>query len=137
MLSEYCKILSEIKSIAVVGISDKPERDSGSIAKMLKEKGYTVYGVHPYLKEVFGIPVYSSLADLPEKVDLVDVFLSSDKVPAILNGVTVCGAKYLWLQLGVTNTEAEEFCAKEKIGFIQNRCIAVEYRNCATFKGLI
>ncbi len=136
MLSEYCKILSEIKSIAVVGISDKPERDSGSIAKMLKDKGFTVYGIHPVLKEVFGIPVYSSLAELPEPVDLVDVFLSSDKVPVILPGVNKCKAKYLWLQLGVTSTEAENFCNEKNIGFIQNRCIAVEYRNCVTFKGL-
>lgn len=137
MLAEYCKILSEIKTIAVVGISDKPERDSGAIAKMLRDKGYVVYGIHPVLKEVFGIPVFQSLLDLPEPVDLVDVFLSSDKVPSILNGVKKSGAKYLWLQLGVMSNEAESFCAGEKIGFIQNRCIAVEYRNCATLKGLI
>lgn len=137
MLAEYCKILSEIKTIAVVGISDKPERDSGAIAKMLRDKGYTVYGIHPVLKEVFGIPVYPSLKDLPVKADLVDVFLSSDKVPSILSGVEMSGARYLWLQLGVTSSEAEEFCAEKKIGFVQNRCIAVEYRNCATFKGLI
>lgn len=137
MLAEYCKILSEIKSIAVVGISDKPERDSGPIAKLLKDKGYTVYGIHPTLKDVFGIPVYPSLQELPEKVDLVDVFLSSDKVPSILNGVENSGAKYLWLQLGVTSTDAESFCKEKNLGFVQNRCIAVEYRNCATLKGLI
>lgn len=137
MLADYCKILSDVKSIAVVGISDKPERDSGAIAKMLKEKGFTVYGVHPVLKEVFGIPVYPSLAELPEKVDLVDVFLSSDKVPAILDGVQKSGARYLWLQLGVSSNEAEQFCSSEKIGFVQNRCIAVEYRNCNALKGLL
>ena len=68
------EIFKESKTIAVVGISDKPERDSGKIAEFLKKQGYTVYGVHPVLTEYAGIKVFSSLKDIPEKIDIVDVF---------------------------------------------------------------
>lgn len=135
-LKDYCDILKSVKSIAVVGISDKLDRDSGQIALMLKNNGYNVVGVHPKLKDVFGIPVYPSLKDIPHEVDLVDVFLNSERIPELLPDVKDIAPKYLWLQLGITSSEAEKETAESNIGFIQNRCIAVEFRNCTALKGL-
>lgn len=136
MLKDFCQILEDVKTIAVVGISDKPERDSGQIARMLSNNGYTVYGVHPVLKDVFGIPVYPSLSAIPEKIDLVNVFLNSERVQGILEDVNSISPKYLWLQLGIVNNEAERFAHEQNIGFVQDHCIAVEYRNCSALKAL-
>lgn len=106
------------------------ERDSGRIAELLKRKGYNVVGVHPTLKEVFGIPVYASLKDIPHKIDLVDVFLSSDKVPMIMNDVLAIKPKYLWFQLGVINDEAASLAEQNGISTVQNRCVAIELNLC-------
>jgi len=125
-----CKILKESKTVAVVGISDKVERDSGRIADLLKRRGYNVVGVHPKLKEVFGIPVYASLRDIPQTVDLVDVFLSSDKIPNIMEDVLAIKPKYLWFQLGIWNDEAASLAEQNNIPTIQNKCVAIELRNC-------
>lgn len=125
-----CKILKESKTVAVVGISNKMERDSGRIAEMLKRRGYNVVGVHPVLKEVFGIPVYASLKEIPFPVDLVDVFLSSDKVPQIMDDVLAIKPKYLWFQLGVVNNEAASLAEKNGIPTVQNRCVAIELNYC-------
>jgi len=125
-----CKILKESKTVAVVGISDKVERDSGRIADLLKRRGYNVVGVHPKLKEVFGIPVYASLKDIPHQIDLVDVFLSSDKVPMIMDDVLAIKPKYLWFQLGVVNDEAAALAEQNGIATVQNRCVAIELNLC-------
>ena len=125
-----CKILKESKTVAVVGISDKMERDSGRIAELLKRKGYNVVGVHPVLKIVFGIPVYQSLKDIPHQIDLVDVFLSSDKVPMIMEDVLAIKPKYLWFQLGVMNEEAASLAEQNGILTVQNRCVAIELNYC-------
>ncbi len=125
-----CKILKESKTVAVVGISDKIERDSGRIAELLKRRGYNVVGVHPKLKEVFDIPVYASLKDIPHKIDLVDVFLSSDKVPMIMEDVLAIKPKFLWFQLGVINHEAASLAEQNGIPTVQNRCVAIELNLC-------
>ena len=82
-----CEILKESKTIAVIGISNKPDRDSGRIALFLKNKGYTVYGVHPILTEFEGIKIYKKLADIPEEIDIVDVFLNSNSIDKIIPDV--------------------------------------------------
>lgn len=122
------EILSDTKTIAVIGISDKPNRDSGSIAKFLLDKGYNVVGVHPTLKDVFGIKVYKSLDEIPHKIDLVNVFLASDKIPEIIPSVEKISPKYLWLQLGVRNDNAVKSLIEKGVEVIQDKCIGVEYR---------
>ncbi|MBA4250596.1 MAG: CoA-binding protein [Chlorobiaceae bacterium] len=122
------EILSDTKTIAVIGISDKPNRDSGSIAKFLLDKGYNVVGVHPTLKDVFGIKVYKSLDEIPHKIDLVNVFLASEKIPEIIPSVEKLSPKYLWLQLGVRNDNAVKLLIEKGVEVIQDKCIAVEYR---------
>lgn len=127
---DTCSILKNSKTIAVVGISDKPERDSGRIALFLKEKGYDVVGIHPLLTEVHGIKVYKNLKDIPHKIDLVDIFLSSDKVDGIVDDIISIKPKYCWFQLGVVNNEAVSKLEDAEIPTIQNKCVAIEYKFC-------
>lgn len=121
------KILKEAKRIAVIGISDNPERDSGRIALMLKRNNYEVVGVHPKLKEVDGIPVYQSIDEIPGDIDIVDVFINSERLPSIVNSVINKKPKVMWLQLGVKNDEAVKQVESAGIEVIQDKCIAIEY----------
>lgn len=128
---EICELLKSTKHICVVGISDKPERDSGRIALMLKKEGYHVTGIHPTLTEFGGIKVYPSLTDVPGDIDIVDVFMNSSRIPQIIDDVLAVKPKTLWLQLGIRNDEAVAPVMDAGINVIQDRCIAIEYRFCA------
>ena len=125
-----CEILKDAKHICVVGISDKPGRDSGRIALMLKQEGYHVTGVHPNLREFAGIKVYPSLQEVPGDIDIVDVFMNSKRIPEIIDDVLAVKPKTLWLQLGIRNDEAVAPVEEAGITTIQDHCIAIEYRFC-------
>ncbi|HEX2865970.1 MAG TPA: CoA-binding protein [Ignavibacteriales bacterium] len=125
-----CDILKESKNIAVVGISNKPGRDSGRIAEYLKEAGYNVVGVNPLQKEFPGIKVYSSLKEVPFKIDIVDVFRRSEAIPEIIPDVLEVKPGVLWLQLGIRNDEAVSPVIDAGIETIQDKCILVEHRFC-------
>lgn len=127
---DFCEILKSSKKIVVVGISDKPERDSGRIAMRLLENGYEVFGVHPSMKSFNGIRIYQSLGEISDEIDIVDVFISSDKIPSIIPAVLKLKPKVLWLQLGIENHEAVKPAVDAGITVIQNRCIAIELNNC-------
>lgn len=129
-LMDICNLLNTSKHICIVGISDKPGRDSGRIALMLKNEGYHVSGVHPHLKEMAGIKVYPSLTDVPGDIDIVDVFMNSNRIPEIMDDVLAVKPKALWLQLGIRNDEAVAPAAEAGIITIQDQCIAIEYRFC-------
>ncbi len=128
---EICELLKSAKHICVVGISDKPGRDSGRIALMLKKEGYHVTGIHPTLTEFAGIKVYPSLTDVPGDIDIVDVFMNSSRIPQIIEDVLTVKPKTLWLQQGIRNDEAVAPVAESGINVIQDRCIAIEYRYCS------
>jgi predicted CoA-binding protein len=125
-----CEILKESKTIAVIGISNKPDRDSGRIALFLKSKGYTVFGVHPILTEFEGIKIYKKLTDIPETVDIVDVFLNSNSISRIIPDVLEKNPKTLWLQLGIRNDEAVQPAVDKGIEVVQDKCVAIEYNLC-------
>jgi len=129
-LMDICNLLKTSKHICVVGISDKPGRDSGRIALMLKNEGYLVSGVHPNLKEMGGIKVYPSLNDVPGDIDIVDVFMNSKRIPEIIDDVLAVKPKALWLQLGIRNEEVAAVAEEAGIFTIQDQCIAIEYRFC-------
>jgi len=119
-------ILSEMKSVAVVGISDKPERPSHAVARFLKEKGFRIIPVNPLLTEVLGEKAYKSLADIPGKVDLVDVFRKSADVPPIAEEAVRSGARFFWMQEGVVNEEARERLEGAGIPVVMDRCVKKE-----------
>lgn len=100
------KILKECKTIAVVGLSPNPERDSYTVAKYLMEQGYRVIPVNPMVEEVLGEKSYPDLLSVPVPVDLVDVFRRSELVPPVVEEAIQIGAKAIWFQDGVIHEEA-------------------------------
>jgi predicted CoA-binding protein len=122
------EILANAKTIAVVGASQKPWRDSNSIAQFLMNRGYAVFPVNPKYDEVLGVTCYASLRDVPEQIDIVDVFRQSDAVPALVDEAIAVGAKTLWLQLGVVHEEAAHRAEQAGLNMVMDHCIAVAYR---------
>lgn len=123
------KILQDTKTIAVVGASPKPGRDSGTVAQFLIKKGYTVIPVNPLYKEVLGLTCYPDLRSIPQKVDLVDIFRRSEEVLPIVEEAIGIGANTVWMQLGVVNPEAAARVEQAGLQIVMDRCISIEYRH--------
>ncbi|MBU8871096.1 MAG: CoA-binding protein [Gemmatimonadales bacterium] len=117
-------ILAGMKRVAVVGISPKEDRASHGIAKFLLGKGIEVVGVNPMHSEpIMGIEIYSTLADVPGKVDIVDIFRRSDTVPPIVNEAIARQDACVWLQEGVVNEEAAAAARAAGLDVIMDRCL--------------
>ena len=123
---EIKRILEQTNTIAVVGLSDNPERTSYMIAQAMQAKGYRVIPVNPNADTVLGEKSYPSLKDIPEKVDLVNVFRRSEHTPPIAEEAVAIGAATLWLQLGVYNEDAAKIAERGGVRAIMDRCIKVE-----------
>lgn len=121
-------LLRRARVIAVVGHSDKPDRDSYRVGQYLRQAGYTVYPVNPAVSEIDGHPSYATLADVPEPIDIVDVFRRSENLPEIVDAAIAVGAKAVWAQLGVSHEEAARTAAAAGLEVVQNRCIKIEHR---------
>ena len=121
-------ILTSVKTIAVVGASDKEHRPVHGVMRFLQGKGYRCIPVNPRLagRELLGETVYASLEDIPEPVDMVDVFRRSEHVPPIAEEAIAIGAKVLWLQLGIVNDSAAEHATAAGLKVVMNRCPAIE-----------
>ncbi|HAM33003.1 MAG TPA: CoA-binding protein [Deltaproteobacteria bacterium] len=119
-------ILYGSKTVAVVGISDKPDRPSHGVAKYLQERGFRVIPVNPLLTEVLGEKSYKSLSEIPERVDLVDVFRKSADVPPIAEEAVRIGARFFWMQEGVESDRAREILDAAGIPWIMDRCVKKE-----------
>jgi uncharacterized protein len=122
---EIQNLLSAAATIAVVGASSNPERPSNGIMRKLKGAGYRVIPVNPNETEVLGEHSYPSLLDVPERIDIVDVFRRSEYTPAIADNAVKVGAKALWLQSGVTNEEAAARAAAGGLTVVMDACIGV------------
>jgi predicted CoA-binding protein len=122
------EMLAQTKTIAVVGISSKPERPSYYVSLEMQQRGYRIVPVNPALKEVLGEPVYHTLRDIPFPVDMVNVFRASEFVPQIVEDTIAIGAKYLWLQEGVMHPEAIARAEAAGIRVVADRCIYKEHR---------
>jgi len=120
------RILGAAKTVAVVGLSDKPDRPSHVVARYLRGKGYRVIPVNPMIREALGEKSYGSLAEIPGGVDLVDVFRKSETVPAIAEEAFRIGARYFWMQEGVGNEEARTRLAAAGIPVVMDRCVKKE-----------
>jgi len=105
-LEELRQILATIKTIAVVGLSDKLDRPSHTIPAYLQEQGYRIIPVNPTISEALGEKAYASLRDVPVKVDVVEIFRRSEDVPPIVEDAIAIGAKVVWMQSGIVNEQA-------------------------------
>jgi predicted CoA-binding protein len=123
------ELMGEARTIAVVGVSDNPSRDSHDVARYLIEAGYDVYLVNPTVdQEVLGRRVYDSVQELPEAVDIVDVFRRSEHVSPVVDDAIEAGAKVVWMQLGIVNEEAAERAREAGLEVVMDRCTKIEHR---------
>jgi predicted CoA-binding protein len=122
-------ILKSVRTIAMVGASTNWNRPSYFAMKYLKEKGYRVIPVNPGAagQTLLGEKVYASLKDIPDRIDMVDVFRASEDVPPIAEDSIAIGAKVLWMQLGVRNDAAAKRAEDAGLTVIMNRCPKIEY----------
>ncbi|MFF2484178.1 CoA-binding protein [Paenibacillus sp. NPDC058071] len=119
-------ILEQSDVIAVVGLSDKPDRTSYMVSEAMQAKGYKIVPVNPNADEILGEKSYKTLADIPFKVDIVNVFRRPEHTPPVAEEAVAIGAKTLWLQLGIANDEAAATAAAGGLHVIMDRCIKVE-----------
>ncbi len=120
--------------IAIVGRSDDHYYTSYQVGEYLIKEGFTVYNVNPNLDDIDGEEVYKSLKDIPEKVDIVDVFRRSDALPEVVQEAIDIGAKTVWGQLGVQNDEARLMALGAGLNYAENICLRTEHERL--FKGL-
>jgi len=121
------RILRQVKTIAIVGLSANWYRPSYFAAKYLQEHGYRVIPVNPVYEEVLGEKCYPSLKDIPEKIDLVDCFRKSEDIEPIAKEAIEIGAPILWMQLGVTNEKAAAMARAAGLEVVQDRCVKIEH----------
>ena len=126
---EIHTILRDSKTIAVVGISEVETRASKYVSEYMQREGYTIYPVNPNLDTWNGLKVYDSVVDLPETVDIVDVFRRSSQVLALAGDMVETGAKVMWLQQGIVNNEAAAVVSVAGVKVIMDSCIMVEHKS--------
>lgn len=120
-------ILRNSKTVAIVGLSNNPERASHHVGEYLKEKGYKIIPVNPGEKEILGEVCYPDIASVPEKIDCVDIFRKSEDVPPIVKAAIRCGAKAVWMQEGVQHPEAAKEAVNAGLKVVQDRCMLKEH----------
>lgn len=125
---ELREMLRDAKVIAVVGFSDRVGRPSNEIGRMLQRWGYRVYPVNPEIDgEVDGMTILDSLADVPEPIDIVNVFRRSQFIPGVVEDAIKVGAKGVWVQLGLTSEEGAAMAESAGLKYVEDRCIKIDY----------
>lgn len=126
---EIRSILSEVKTIAVLGLSPDPSKDSYRVAEYLKHAGYTIIPVYPKEETILGEKVYRSLEEIPCAVDMVNIFRKPDALGAVADACIARGdVKVFWAQKGIVNNEAAERARNAGMKVVQNHCSMVEHR---------
>ncbi len=129
-LPDPVKLLESVKSIAIVGASPKPARPAYQVQEFLQQRGYEVFPVNPGQAggEILGRPVYARLADLPQPVDMIDIFRNPAQLPALMDEILALPwkPKVVWMQIGVVNEEAAERARAAGMAVVMNRCPKIE-----------
>ncbi len=132
-------ILKKAKTIAVVGLSKEPEKDSYKVSAYLQQHGYRIVPVNPFADMILGEKSYKSLLDIPKliqkTIDVVDVFRRPEDVPPIVEQAIQLKAKFgepsaVWMQLGIVNEQAAEAACKAGLIVVMDKCLMVEHHNC-------
>jgi predicted CoA-binding protein len=127
--SEIYEVMLEARTIAVVGLSDNPSRDSNGVARYLQRNGYTIVPVNPHLSApVLGAQPYATLYEVPVPVDIVEVFRRPDQVMPIVEAAIAINARVIWFQLGVVNEAAAQRAHAAGLKVVMDRCMAIEHR---------
>ncbi len=125
---EIQNLLSGARTVAVVGLSDRPYRTSHAIARALQGFGFRIFPVNPNLEgPVLGEDPYSRVREIPEGVDIVDVFRRGETVYPVAEDAVAAGAKVLWMQSGVVNEPAAAYAREHGLTVVMDRCIKVDY----------
>ncbi|MEW5771292.1 MAG: CoA-binding protein [Pseudomonadota bacterium] len=124
---EIKTLLQRVKTIAVVGLSPKPDRPSFGVSRAMQGFGYRIVPVRPAVSEVLGEPAYARLADIPFPVDLVNVFRESAAIPGVVEECLAIGAPALWVQEGIRHDEAAARARAAGMTVVMDRCIWKEY----------
>lgn len=122
------EILKSAKKIAIVGLSENPEKDSHRVARYLIEKGYEIFPVNPNRDEILGRRSYKNLMDLDESIDVVVIFRRPEEVYKIVEDAIKINAKAVWMQLGIVNNEATRLAKESGLKVVQSKCIMQEHK---------
>jgi predicted CoA-binding protein len=128
---EIESILKETRTIAVVGLSNRPDRASYRVAAYMQQQGYRILPVNPAVEEVLGEKAYASLEEIPEPIDLVNVFRRPEHVPPLIDSAIAIAARGIWLQLGIVSNASLAKARQAGLRTVQNRCLMVEHRRFA------
>ena len=126
-ISSLRHILKECRTIAIIGLSAEWHRPSNFVGKYLQQHGYRVIPVNPRYAEVLGERSYAQLTDIPEPVDMVDVFRRTEDVLPFARQAVAIGARCLWQQIGVINTEADALASAAGLESVMDRCVKIEH----------
>ena len=121
------EILTQSTTIAVVGLSPNPSRPSYGVANYLKNKNYRIIPVNPGHPEILGEKSYPTLSDIPEKVDVVDIFRRSEHIPPVVDEAIKIKARVIWMQSGIVNHQAAQKAKEAGLDVVMDRCMYVEY----------
>lgn len=128
---EVRQILTSFRIIAIVGLSDKPDRDSYQVAAYLQRAGYRIIPINPNIAEVLGEPSYPSLRAVPFPVEVVDIFRKPDAVPDIVADAIAVGAKAVWMQDGIAHNAAADQARAAGLQVVMSKCLLREHRRLA------
>ncbi|MEN9412273.1 MAG: hypothetical protein RIQ92_710 [Actinomycetota bacterium] len=128
--AEVKVLLEKSKNVAIVGISNKEDRASYQVARWLQQNAhFNLFFVNPVIDEVLGQKCFASLADIPEPIDIVDVFRKAEDCPSVLEKAIAVGAKSIWLQLGISSDEVATVGSTAGLEVVMDRCIKIDYAN--------
>jgi uncharacterized protein len=125
-VTEPSKVLEAYRTVAVVGMSTDPDKDSHGVPLALRKAGYRIIPVHPKAQEIAGERAYPTLADVPEPVEIVEVFRPAEEAPGIAGQAVAIGAKALWLQLDIVSEEARRIAEEAGLDYVEDHCMGVE-----------